>query len=46
MSETFKILAYDETPLGLLCLRQRLTLSEPQCLVTEPSVPRVDRQKR
>lgn len=35
MSENFKVLSYDETPLGLLCLRQRLTLSEPQCLVTE-----------
>lgn len=30
-----KILAYEETPLGILCLRERLTLSEPHTLVTE-----------
>lgn len=35
MPKNFSILALDETPLGLLCLRKRLTLSEPQCWVTE-----------
>lgn len=35
MTANLKILAYDETPLGVLCLRQRLTLSEPQSWVTE-----------
>lgn len=30
-----EILAYEETPLGPLCLRRRLTLSEPQQRVTE-----------
>jgi len=35
MSIDLKILAYEETPLGILCLRQRLTLSQPQCWVTE-----------
>lgn len=31
----FEILAYEETPLGPLCLRRRKTLSEPQQWVTE-----------
>lgn len=31
----FEVLAYEETPLGPLCLRRRMTLSEPQQLVTE-----------
>lgn len=35
MPMNFKILAYEETPLGILCLRERLTLSEPPCWVTE-----------
>ena len=35
MPINFKVLAYEETPLGILCLRERLTLSEPQCWVTE-----------
>lgn len=35
MAANFKILAYEETPLGILCLRKRLTLSEPHCWVTE-----------
>jgi len=35
MADSLKILAYDETPLGVLCLRQRLTLAEPRCWVTE-----------
>lgn len=35
MPINFKILAYEETPLGVLSLRKRLTLSEPQCWVTE-----------
>lgn len=35
MPVNFQVLAYEETPLGILCLRRRLTLSEPQCWVTE-----------
>lgn len=35
MPVNFKVLAYDETPLGVLCLRKRLTLSDPQCWVNE-----------
>lgn len=35
MPSNFKILDFAETPLGRLCLRERLTLSEPQCWVTE-----------
>lgn len=35
MPINLKILAYEETPLGILCLRERLTLSEPHILVTE-----------
>lgn len=35
MPINFKILAYEDTFLGILCLRQRLTLSEPRCWVTE-----------
>ena len=35
MPINFKILAYEDTHLGILCLRKRLTLSEPQCWVTE-----------
>lgn len=31
----FEVLAYEETPLGPLCLRRRMTLAEPQQLVTE-----------
>ena len=31
----FEILAYDETPLGLLCLRRRELLSQPGTIVTE-----------
>ena len=31
----FEILAYEETPLGLLCLRRREILSQPGTLVTE-----------
>ena len=31
----FEILAYDPTPLGMLCLRRRELLSEPGTLVTE-----------
>lgn len=31
----FEVLAYDSTRLGTLCLRRRLTLSEPQQWVTE-----------
>jgi spermidine synthase len=34
-SPLFEILAYEDTSLGPLCLRRRLTLSEPQQLVTE-----------
>ena len=30
-----KILAYDETPLGILCLRRRELISEPGTMVTE-----------
>lgn len=35
MADNLKILAYEDTPLGVLCLRQRLTLSQPHCWVTE-----------
>lgn len=35
MADGLKILAYETTPLGPLCLRRRLTLSEPQVWVTE-----------
>lgn len=35
MADGLKILAYEDTPLGPLCLRRRLTLSEPQVWVTE-----------
>lgn len=31
----FEILAYDDTPLGLLCLRRREILSQPGTMVTE-----------
>lgn len=34
----FKILAYDETPLGPLCLRRRELLAEPGTIVTEVSL--------
>jgi len=34
----FKILAYDETPLGPLCLRWRELLAEPGTIVTEVSL--------
>ncbi len=33
-----EILAYDETPLGLLCLRRRELLSQPGTIVTEVSL--------
>ncbi len=35
MPPTVEILAYEDTPLGPLCLRRRTTLSEPRQLVTE-----------
>jgi spermidine synthase len=35
MTINLKILAYDDTPLGPLCLRRRETLSEPRQWVTE-----------
>lgn len=31
----FEILAYEESQLGVLCLRRRRTLREPRCWVTE-----------
>jgi len=34
-SPLIEILAYEETPLGPLCLRRRMTLAEPRELVTE-----------
>ena len=34
----FEILAYDETPLGPLCLRRRELLAEPGTIVTEVSL--------
>jgi spermidine synthase len=34
----FKILAYDDTPLGPLCLRRRELLAEPGTIVTEVSL--------
>ncbi|QDV20530.1 spermidine synthase [Gimesia panareensis] len=35
MPADFKVLAYEDTPLGPLCLRRRKTLSEPRQWVTE-----------
>jgi len=35
MAAGLQILAYEDTPLGPLCLRRRLTLAEPQIWVTE-----------
>ncbi|WP_145072774.1 spermidine synthase [Aureliella helgolandensis] len=35
MSIKFEVLAYEDTQLGILCLRRRLTLREPQRWVTE-----------
>jgi len=34
-SPSFEVLAYEDTPLGPLCLQRRMTLSEPRELVTE-----------
>lgn len=33
--ENFEILAYDQTPLGMLCLRRRRSLNDPGVTVTE-----------
>jgi len=38
MTINFEILAYDETPLGPLCLRRRELLAEPGTIVTEVSL--------
>ena len=35
MPLNFEVLAYEDTSLGILCLRRRLTLKEPQQWVTE-----------
>lgn len=38
MASNIKILAYEETPIGLLCLRRRELLSQPGVVVTEVTV--------
>jgi spermidine synthase len=35
MAANLEILAYEETPLGILCLRKRRSLSDPRTIVTE-----------